>query len=226
MDPQLHAQSIIELDACLGRSLSQHAVNARQFDKHIHHCGWIFRCDQDIQVADGVAHPSQAAAGLRVDDSLHFFELGDQRLGDREGAPQRDADRPARERCDPLEDRGFALGAHTRKGAQFAFLGGGFQLGKSCDVQRLPDHGGALRSQPGDRQPFHQTWRDFLFEFFQESQFSRAQKFIDLFGDGFSHARDLLQLSLFPVFGSLPSQIQQAVSGFAVGKGLVDDSRL
>ena len=123
MHPQLHAQTIIEFDAGFGRSLSQHAMDARQFDKHIHHCGGIFRGDQDIQVADRVTHPPQTSTGLRIDNALHLFEFSDQRLCNRDRRVPGESVTVRRESDSmPFDDRGFALGAHARKVAQFAFL--------------------------------------------------------------------------------------------------------
>ena len=182
--------------------------------------------DQNIEVTHGRAHPSQAAGWLRVHDSFHALELFDDLHRQRIGPAQWNARRPARERGNPFQDGSFRFFAHARQVAQLSLFGGGFQFGKGGDAKRLPDHGGALGPEAWDGQPLRKAWRDFLFEPFQESQLAGLEQLVDLFGNGFAHARDLLQLSLFPILTRLASQAHQALGGLAIGERLVHNLAL
>ena len=86
MHPKLGAHPIIEFDAGLGIASSKHTMDARQFDKCIHHRGGVLRRHEDIQVAHCRTHPSQASSRLCVDDSLHLLELFAEFLRDWVGA--------------------------------------------------------------------------------------------------------------------------------------------
>ena len=117
MHPHLRAHAVVNSMLDLVSPFPSTRLTPGQIDERLHHRRGIFRRDQNIQVADGGTHPSQAAGRFRFDNSLHFFERRDDLLRQRDTpAPAGSAPSAGIAMQCPSRMRGLGFGAHARAG--------------------------------------------------------------------------------------------------------------
>ncbi len=220
---QVDAQPVEQHDVGLGRAAPGNGFDVLQGGEAIHHFPGRLGGHQQVDVADGLAHPAQRAADGRRRDARHALQLIQHRLGDGPGHAQRHTRvAVAGQGGDAGQNLGLRLGPHARQIAQLAFAGGGGQFVQRRDLERFVDLLDALRPQPFDAQHVYQPRRNLQGQLIVEGQPAGGQHLLDLGRQRVADAGDVGQLALSVDDVDVAAQRFDALGRLAIGQNAMN----
>jgi hypothetical protein len=175
---------------------------------------------QDVQVADGLAAPAQAAGRLHRRHAGKRPQVRGDRLGHRQGIAQGHAVRTGGHGLDAGEDPRLRFLAHPRKVAQAAGSGGRLQGGQVDDPAGFPEQLDLLGTHVGDLQQVRQRGGDLLGEFRVVAEATGIQQLGHLGRDRRAEAGNTVQAALAVDGRQVAPQGAHALRRAAVGEHL------
>ena len=188
--PHVDLESLRRPDGRLGVPAGDHSLHAREMDDGFHHGVGLVRGDQDVDVADGLGHPSERACVRALRAAPHGLQLGHEVLCQLRGHAELHPLARLLHHRDPAKDVLFRFWAESLDARQAPLVDGVGQLLNGRDAQVPVEHQRLLRAERGDRDHLPDAGGNPFAQLLQLLEGARLERLANLANDRFPDVGD------------------------------------
>ncbi len=203
--------------AGLGGAVGQHLGHLGQCHEVFQDRSRVLRAEEDVQVADRLGPPSQAAADLRANDLGVLADRLENRRDQEQCFVEQNPPAGLLQKSDPLQDVGLGLAAKALQLGDRPRLGGRAEVGQAFDLERLAEGLDLLGAEAGHLEQRQDAGRHRLAQFIVRRQLTGRGELDDLGVHGLADSRHVGQGAVGDHLGQIGRQVREHLCRVVIG---------